>query len=245
MSTEGGSRWWPASAFGAWALAWAALQGASRLGAPAPWPVLLSLATVFALAACHRRPWRRWLVALGWPAALLLQTAAVPAWAWAGVGVGLVLLYPRRHWQDAPLYPTPLGALDDLARHAPLPSGARVLDGGCGAGDGLLALARAYPGAVLEGVEGSRALVWACRWRCRRARVWQGDLWRTDWRPYALVYLFQRPESMPQALAKAQAELAPGAWLVSLDFPLPGMEATQSWAHGRHTVYLYAADRWN
>ncbi len=245
MGVERLSRLWPASALGAWALAWAGLQGLTRAGLPAPWPVLGSLALVFVLAACHRRPWRRWLVAMGWPAALLLQTAAVPAWGWALVALGLVLLYPRRHWQDAPLYPTPLGALDELARHVALAPGARVLDGGCGAGDGLRALARACPQASLEGVEGSRALVWVSRWRCRGARVWRGDLWRTDWRPYALVYLFQRPESMPQALAKARAELAPDAWLVSLDFPLPGLDAAQSWPHGRHTVYLYAGNRLN
>ena len=32
------------------------------------------------------------------------------------------------------------------------------------------------------------------------------------------MYLFQRPESMARAAAKAQAELKPGAWLVSLEF---------------------------
>ena len=35
--------------------------------------------------------------------------------------------------------------------------------------------------------------------------------------------LFQRPESMERAAAKAQAELAPGAWLVSLEFAVPGV----------------------
>jgi hypothetical protein len=33
-----------------------------------------------------------------------------------------------------------------------------------------------------------------------------------------MVYLFQRPESMPRAVAKAQAEMKPGSWLVSLEF---------------------------
>ena len=33
-----------------------------------------------------------------------------------------------------------------------------------------------------------------------------------------MVYLFQRPESMPRAVTKALAELKPGAWLVSLEF---------------------------
>ncbi len=239
------SRLWPASALGAWALGWLVLLGASRWGVPAPGPVLASLTAVWGLAWLHRRPWRRWLVALGWPLALALQSVALPPWVWALVVLALVLLYPWRHWRDAPLYPTPLGALDALAGHAPLPPGVRVLDGGCGTGDGLLALARAYPQAALEGVEASAPLVLWARWRCRGARIWRADLWQTDWRPYALVYLFQRPESMPQALQKARAELAPGAWLVSLDFPLPGVPAQHSWPHGRHTVYAYTAKSLN
>jgi hypothetical protein len=34
-----------------------------------------------------------------------------------------------------------------------------------------------------------------------------------------MVYLFQRPESMPRAVAKARSEMRPGTWLVSLEFP--------------------------
>jgi hypothetical protein len=55
-----------------------------------------------------------------------------------------------------------------------------------------------------------------------------GDLWSASWRGLALVYLFQRPESMGRAWAKAEAELAPGAWLVSLEFVVPGREPTTS-----------------
>ena len=51
-------------------------------------------------------------------------------------------------------------------------------------------------------------------------------MWAADWSGCAVVYLFQRPESMARAWAKAQVELAPGAWLVSLDFAVPDVEAT-------------------
>lgn len=44
-------------------------------------------------------------------------------------------------------------------------------------------------------------------------------MWKDDWSSYDMVYLFQRPESMPRAVAKAIAELKPGAALVSLEFP--------------------------
>ena len=39
-----------------------------------------------------------------------------------------------------------------------------------------------------------------------------------------MIYLFQRPESLPRAVAKARAELADGAWLASLEFPALALE---------------------
>ncbi|HQX07900.1 MAG TPA: methyltransferase type 12, partial [Zoogloea sp.] len=44
-----------------------------------------------------------------------------------------------------------------------------------------------------------------------------------DWSGYALVYVFQRPESMAHAAAKARHEMRPGSWLVSLEFKAPGL----------------------
>lgn len=63
-----------------------------------------------------------------------------------------------------------------------------------------------------------------CALRCPWARIRRGDIWRADWSPYAMVYLFQRPESMARAVAKAQTQLKPGAWLVSLEFEATGLE---------------------
>lgn len=138
--------------------------------------------------------------------------------------------------------PTPEHALDALANHAPLTAAARVLDAGCGLGHGLHALRRAYPQAQLHGLEWSWPLRWLCALRCPWARVRRGDIWQADWSAFDLVYLFQRPESMGRAGAKARAELRPGAWLVSLEFALPH---TQAHAHmrtpGGKMVWLYRA----
>jgi formylglycine-generating enzyme required for sulfatase activity len=57
----------------------------------------------------------------------------------------LLLIYPLNAWRDAPLFPTPPDALNDLPDVATLPPGARVLDAGCGLGQGLQALRQAYP----------------------------------------------------------------------------------------------------
>ncbi len=114
------------------------------------------------------------------------------------------------------------------------------MDAGCGLGHGLQALRLAYPDASLQGLEWSWPLRFACALRCPWAQVRQGDIWKADWSAYDMVYLFQRPESMERAMAKAFAQLKPGAWLVSLDFEATGHQAT---AHcqsaGGKMVWIY------
>ncbi len=218
---------WPLPALLAWAVAWGLFMGLRSAGTP----VLLAMVGGTLLGVVGSvwggSWWRRAVVALGFPLSLALSgVLAVPAWAWL-LPLGLLLLvYPINAWRDAPLFPTPEGALDDLPDLAPLPPGARVLDAGCGLGQGLQALSRAYPLAQLHGLEWSRPLQLLCAWRCPWAQVTQGDIWRVDWSGYQLVYLFQRPESMVRALAKARAEMQPGAWLVSLEFAVDGVPPT-------------------
>jgi hypothetical protein len=70
----------------------------------------------------------------------------------------------------------------------------------------------------------------------------QGDMWKRDWSGYSLVYLFQRPESLPRAVAKAGHELGAGAWLVSLEFEAAQLvpQAVAHCADGR-ALWLYRA----
>lgn len=214
---------WPLPALLGWALAWGLFVALQRAEAPPGLGAALGAASGGLLALTATTPMRRLLVAAGFPLSLWASGAggfggSMPGWIWL-LPLGLLAMaYPLRAWRDAPFFPTPAAALDDLSRLAPLPAGAAVLDAGCGLGHGLQALRRAYPDAQLEGTEWSRPLAWLARWRCRWARVRRGDLWRQDWSPFDMVYLFQRPETLPRAVAKAGAELAPGAWLVSLEF---------------------------
>ena len=232
---------WPLPALLAWAGAWLVFVVVQRAGAAPLLAVLLACSVGVAASLGARSWWRRSLVAAGFPLSLALTGAvALPAWAWLAPLALLLLVYPLNAWRDAPVFPTPRQALDGLAALAPLPAQARVLDAGCGLGDGLQALRRAYPQARLEGIEWSWPLRLLCALRCPWARVRQGDMWRADWRGYQLVYLFQRPESMARAGAKARAELAPGAWLVSLEFPLPDTTAqAQLRLRGGRVVWLY------
>lgn len=239
---------WPLPAFGIWLLAWVVFVVVRLLHLPI-FPALLLATSVGLLGSlrAHTRV-RRAVYAVGFPLSwwLLVGSSApsilsgLPAWGWL-VPLGLALaLYPPTTWKDAPLFPTPGGALDGLAELVPLPLAGHVLDAGCGVGDGLMALERAYPEVYLHGLEHSWPLRVLCGLRARHAQVKQGDMWAQDWSRFDMVYLFQRPETMPRAWAKAQAELRPGAWLASLEFAVPEVLPTQTWTcpDGR-PVWLY------
>ena len=238
---------WPLPALAAWLAAWCLWWVLAPLAMRQGWPAALAWCGAAAagalLALLPRRAsgWRRLFMAAGFPvSAVLSGAAAVPAWAWLLPMALLLAAYPLGAWRDAPLFPTPLHALDGLAEALPLPPGARVLDAGCGLGHGLAALRRAWPQAQIEGIEWSRPLRLAAALRCPWARVRRGDMWADDWRGLAVVYLFQRPESMARAWDKAQAELAPGAWLLSLDFAVPGLAPTLALQPpGRQAVWAY------
>jgi hypothetical protein len=195
------------------------------------------------LALGAQTPWRRLCVGAGFPLSALASglAGAVPAWVWLLPLALLLLAYPLGAWRDAPVFPTPRGALDPLAALLPLPAGARVLDAGCGLGDGLQALRRAWPEARIEGIERSWPLRWFAALRCPWATVRQGDMWAQSWQGCGLVYLFQRPESMARAWAKAEREMACGSWLVSLEFAVPDQQpmAMHRCANGK-PVWVYS-----
>lgn len=178
---------------------------------------------------------------LGFPVSFLFFLAgALSPWLWLLPLALALLVYPLHTLRDAPVFPTPLNALRELPGHAVLAPQALILDAGCGAGDGLRALRLAYPQARCTGMELSRPLCWMARWRCPWAQVRHGDIWQEDWGRYDLVYLFQRPESMPRAVAKAAAEMRPATWLVSLEFPAPALMPTVILAAGAaRSVWLY------
>ena len=234
---------WPLPALAAWVGCWLVFVLVEGLGGPTSAAAVGATIVGGAVALLAPSRWRRIVVAAGFPLSLAIGHAeALPAWVWLVALVALALVYPPAAWRDAPLFPTWRRALCGLGSAVPLANDAAILDAGSGSGAALVELRREYPHARLTGIERSWLLWLATMLRCRFARVRRGDFWSADWRPYALVYLFQRPESMPRALAKAAHELRPGAWLASLEFEIVALvpQGMLDSGNGRR-VWLYRA----
>jgi hypothetical protein len=216
---------WPLPPLLAWAAGWVAMLVLARTAAlPPALATAAGLLVAAAPALFAATFWRRVIIAAGFPLSLLVSGAGavLPAWAWLLPLAALALAYPVTAWRDAPVFPTPRHALAGLDRHVALAPGARILDAGCGLGHGLRALRAVWPQAQLAGIEWSWPLTLATKLGCPWARVTRGDMWRASWAGHDLVYLFQRPESMARALAKADAEMGAGSWVVSLEFEAAG-----------------------
>ncbi len=243
---------WPLPALLAWLAGWLLWLCVPPLGVPMPAALALAFAAGGAAALACRGTLRRIIAAAGFPLSLLASggasggaiggvsggAAGLPGWVWLLPLLPLLALYPLRAWRDAPLFPTPHDALIGLDAVVGRPQ--HALDAGCGLGHGLAAMRRLWPEAMLSGIEWSAPLAWAAARRCRNARVQRGDMWAASWAGHDLVYLFQRPESMARAFAKAAQELSPQAWLVSLEFEVPGVvPAACLQGPGRKPLWLY------
>jgi hypothetical protein len=211
---------WPIPALLAWGSSWLLFKGLQVVGLSEAIAFIVATCLGGFLSALAHTPMRKALIVLGFPLSMAASSAtlSVPPIGWLLLMGLVVLVYPRKAWRDAPLFPTPKRALREMQQHITLPAGARILDAGSGLGDGLLALRDAFPRAELHGVEMSWPLRILSAMRCSFAKIRQGDIWLVDWRSFDMVYLFQRPESMPRAVEKAEAELRRGAWLISLEF---------------------------
>lgn len=234
---------WPLPALAVWGLVWGQWAGLVWLGLSAQAAFGCALVTGTGLALLSPSPWRRGMIAAGFPLSFALAGLAsgLSALWWLLPLAALALAYPARAWSDAPLFPTSIAALDGLDELVSLPANARVLDAGCGLGHGLQALRRVWPHAQFDGTEWSRPWRWLAALRCPWATVRQGDMWAQSWSDHDLVYLFQRPESMPRAIEKAQREMRPGSWLVSLAFEVQGQHPYARLQHpGQRPVWIYA-----
>ena len=117
------NRSWPLPAFAAWAACWIVFASLAQLGA-APAGAFVAAGLVgAALSLIGATPWRRIFVGCGFPLSFLVlfgSSGELPAWAWLLALALLAVVYPLRAWRDAPIFPTPAGALRGLAQGVPL-----------------------------------------------------------------------------------------------------------------------------
>ncbi len=235
---------WPLPALLVWGACWGVFYGLVAFGVPLITAVASAMGLGTTSAFWPTSRWRRVALAAGFPLSLAASgfAGSLPPWLWLLPLALLLVLYPLNAWRDAPLFPTPSGALAGLANEVEITHEMRILDAGCGMGDALVELHREYPAAQLDGIEWSWPLRAVSALRCRFAHVCRADMWSANWAPYAMVYLFQRPESTGRAAAKATHELRPGAWLASLEFEVASLRPTHVHAcsDGRR-LFMYRA----
>ncbi len=189
--------------------------------------------------------WWLWINLAFLPALWLQQQAALPGWLYL-LGFALLLLV---NWNSlgerVPLYLSGRRARQQLgewlaAREQP----AHFVDLGCGAAGTLLHLARRFPRGRFVGVE-SAPLLFLLAWlRCLsqgNCSIRYQSLWHTQLAPFDAVYCFLSPVPMPRLWAKACSEMAPGSWLISNSFAIPGVapDARCELGEGRQTELLF------
>jgi hypothetical protein len=138
---------WPLPAFVAWAFGWSAFVGLRALAVSPALALALAALLTGLLATTGTTPWRCVFMGAGFPLSLAASGSGggLPAWAWLAALAALALVYPVSAWRDAPIFPTPRGALAGLGRTLALPEHAAVLDAGSGLGDALVELRREFP----------------------------------------------------------------------------------------------------
>lgn len=147
-------------------------------------------------------------------------------------------------WWGAGYQPTPRRSVEAMLRLAGVGPSDVVFDLGAGTGAVVFRAARER-GAAVVGVEVEPLRVLILRLRRRlgpnpeRIRLVWGNLFDLDFRPATVVALFLWPEAMRRLRPLFDAQLKPGARVVSHYHPLPGYRPTATDSAAK--VYLY---RW-
>lgn len=194
-----------------------------------------------------------WYVGLPWwwlPMQFLFAPALVaaltleigPAWFLAAF-VLLALIYWSTYRTRVPLYLS--GQAVWRALESMLPAQGRVLDLGSGLGGPLSYLARRHPALGFEGIEAAPLPFLVSRLRSlgrRNLRFRFGSFWARSLSEQNVVFAYLSPAAMPQLWRKIQTEMRPGSTFVSVEFPVPGVEAHEVvhlGENGRVRLYVW------
>ena len=161
------------------------------------------------------------------PAVLLVQQVQLPAVIYlAGFLMLLAFNWGVIHTR-VPLYLSRREVWQQVESLLPADEPYSLIDIGSGLGGMLLHLDKVRPMGVHEGVEISPAPWLISRIRAftqgARATFRRDDYRQLDLSGYDIVFAFLSPLVMQDLLVKASQEMRPGTLLLSLAFPLPGI----------------------
>ena len=148
-------------------------------------------------------------------------------------GFGRAQENPPAGIDGGPYVPTPDAVVTRMLELADVRRNDLVVDLGSGDGRLVIEAARRY-GARGLGVEREPHLVALARAAAEKVGVAQqvsfrqGDIFETDLRAADVVTLYLLPRLLVQLLPKLRAELAPGARIVSHDYPLEAWPADRT-----------------
>lgn len=185
--------------------------------------------------------WKKIFLALGFPlSSFLLQiNQASSTIGWLMPLLILLIVYPPKSWNDAPIFPTPKDALLGLNYILNLKNNSKILDFGSGAGHGIKAILQEWPKSYVFGVENSILLYLYTKIKYRKATIIFENMWDVHLSNFNVLYVFQRPETMTSIWKKAKKEMAPGSFVISLSFPIEDEEPIYKKELENHSVFIY------
>lgn len=150
-----------------------------------------------------------------------------------------VAVFGSAVFHGAPFAPSKPKTIARMLQLAGIKAGERACD--IGSGDGRIVIALARAGAEAVGIEKNIFLVWWSRLKIKkagladRAKIIHGDLWKFDFSKFSCVTVFGIIFIMKDLEKKLQAELKPGARVVSNLYTFP----TWQLAKEEEKIYLY------
>jgi trans-aconitate methyltransferase len=116
----------------------------------------------------------------------------------------------------------PQGAMTLVAQHMGVTVADTVYDLGCGDGRVIGRLQTDCPGARYIGVENDPAVWLLARFKLKKsAKLIRAGIMDTPLTAATRIYVYLGPQLMAQLEPRFERELAPGARVVSVQFPLP------------------------
>lgn len=165
--------------------------------------------------------------------------AVIVSLAWIVILFGRMVLFavPMLH---GPVYvPSSDDRLQTMLELAKIKTQDKIID--IGSGDGKIVFALAEQGHNATGVDINWWLVWRARARARHKKLTskttfiRGNFWNVDFSKYDVLFLYGTTYIMKKLEKKLQAELKPGARVVSNYFKFPNWKPAQE----KNQVRLY------